>query len=140
MLPKLAEPVGGDWSAPHVRLTTWRGRRMPPFVGSNEERDALAAYLAVVGGAPVAGIAAAHESREAGARRFEEQCSMCHGRESEWPFDAKGRTPEFFDDLITRLPSVNEIMPPFEGTDADRRALAAHLSTLTPPAKKEGTR
>ena len=34
--------------------------------------------------------------------------------------------------LISNLPAVNEMMPPFEGTDAERRALADFLSTRAP--------
>ena len=32
------------------------------------------------------------------------------------------------------LPELNELMPPFEGTDAERRALAEYLGSLGQPA------
>jgi mono/diheme cytochrome c family protein len=33
-------------------LRTWRGRRMPPFPGTDAEREAVAVYLATLGGSP----------------------------------------------------------------------------------------
>jgi mono/diheme cytochrome c family protein len=141
MVGRLAEPGGGGWTDPHAPLATWRGRRMPPFVGTPGERDALAAYLAVVGGAPAAGIAEAARpaAGTAGAVVFEEHCSMCHGADG-FPIAPKGRTSAEFFDLIGRLPSINEAMPAFEGTEEQRRALASRLAALPEPPAKEGGR
>jgi hypothetical protein len=41
-------------------------------------------------------------------------------------------------EMLGRLPAINDSMPPFEGSDIDRRTLAAHLSTLKPMAKEGG--
>jgi mono/diheme cytochrome c family protein len=114
---------------------------MSPFVGTPEEREALAAYLAVVGGAPAAGIAEAvrPESGTPGAQVFEEYCSMCHGADG-FPIIPKGRTPATFFELIGRLPSINEAMPAFEGTGEQRRALAGHLAALPEAPTKDGGR
>ena len=42
----------------------------------------------------------------------------------------RGRGAGDFYDLIGRLPEVREEMPPFAGTDEERRALAQHLASL----------
>jgi mono/diheme cytochrome c family protein len=92
---------------------------MPPFTGEDGLRRALASHLATITGGG------------AGEALFEENCSMCHGAEGEWPIAKKPqRTPDEFYELLGRLPAVNELMQPFAGTDAQRRALASHLSTL----------
>ncbi len=133
MLGRLASPASGaDWTEPRPALRTWRGRRMPPFAGTREERRALAAYLVSLGGAP----AGASERADAGARFFTDNCSMCHGPGADFPFDAKGRPADTFYEMLGRLPAINDAMPAFEGTDAERQAVAVYLATLNHTAKE----
>ena len=68
----------------------------------------------------------------AGARVFEAQCVRCHGPRADWPIAArlKGRTRDEFHALLDHLPLVNPAMPGFQGTDEERRALAAYLGSL----------
>ncbi len=120
-----------SWSTAGVALRTWRNRRMPPFVGTREERRELAVYLARLGGSGSASISAFDAEHAGGAKFFEDNCSMCHGAEADFPFDAKGRSPAALYELIGRLPSINDAMPPLEATDIERRALAEYLATLT---------
>jgi mono/diheme cytochrome c family protein len=128
---RLAVPEGdAAWSTPGVALRTWRNRRMPPFVGTQEERRELAVYLAQLGGARGATIAAFDAEHAGGARFFEDNCSMCHGLDGDFPFDAKGRSPDTLYGMIGRLPAINDAMPPLEATDVERRALAEYLATL----------
>ncbi len=141
VLARLARPVdaGGrpvGWDYPDLRLETWRGRRMPPFVGTAEERRALAAYLASLGGASAARAAAA----TLGERYFEEHCGACHGPGGDFPIAGRGRRLDELIDLIGRLPEVSELMPPFEGTDAERRAVAEYLAGLEAPRIQERDR
>ncbi len=144
MLARLAVPVdaAGEttaWNDPHLHLRTWRSRRMPPFVGTTEERELLAAYLALLGGARPAEVRpAVPEAAALGQAYFEANCAACHGAEAMAPFDAKGRTPSVFYEMIGRLPEVNEMMPAFEGTDDERRALADYLATLPTKAPTGG--
>jgi hypothetical protein len=42
----------------------------------------------------------------------------------------RGRSEDELFELIARLPQVNDLMPPFGGSDAERRALARHLASL----------
>jgi mono/diheme cytochrome c family protein len=135
LLDRLAEP-GGDWRD-RPSLVTWRGRRMPPFTGTDGERRALAAYLAVLGGADRAGIAGAAAAGSAGERLFDEHCSMCHAADAEFPFDPKGRHADAFFELLGQLPLLNEAMPPFEGSEPERRALAEHLASRPAPPPRE---
>jgi mono/diheme cytochrome c family protein len=146
VLTRLAVPIdpagnGTPWNNPDLRLRTWRGRRMPPFVGTVEERQMLAAYLALLGGAAPADVVLGRPtSAELGKAVFESRCAACHGPDGVAPFDHKGRAAAVFYELIGRLPQVNEMMPAFEGTDEERRAVAAHLATLGPGITKGGAR
>jgi mono/diheme cytochrome c family protein len=140
MIGRLAAPEGGtSWSSPGLVLRTWRNRRMPPFVGTREERRELAVYLAHLGGAPTAAVTAFDAEHTGGAQVFNENCIMCHGPDGDFPFDAKGRSADALYDLIGRLPAINDAMPPLEATDVQRRALAEYLATL-PAANKETAR
>jgi hypothetical protein len=42
--------------------------------------------------------------------------------------------------MLGRLQAVNEMMPPFEGTEAERRAVADYLATLQGAANRGGAR
>jgi mono/diheme cytochrome c family protein len=128
------------WSTPGVTLRSWRNRRMPPFVGTRDERRDLAVYLARLGGAEGATLAAFDAEHAGGARFFEDNCSMCHGPDGDFPFNAKGRSADTFYGMIGRLPTINDAMPPLEATDVERRALAEYLATLTKGKNTEALR
>ncbi len=136
-IAKLAVAVDGDgrpsaWTTPHVRLRTWRGRQMPPFAGTDAERHALAVYLAMLGGATREQVVAEATSSDAGRAYVDDNCAMCHGADAEWPFAGRrARTADAFYEMLGRLPEINDVMPPFEGDEALRRAVASHLAGLT---------
>jgi mono/diheme cytochrome c family protein len=133
MITRLAQPrdAAGHataWSRPHVQLATWRNRRMAPFVGTPAEQRALAVYLASLGGGKI-------EPRAqpiSGAAVFESSCAACHTSDGDWPIAPRvaGRNELQIYDALGRLPELNEMMPPFEGTDEERRALAGYLAAL----------
>jgi mono/diheme cytochrome c family protein len=138
-LDTLARPVDAEgnptgWDDPHLQLATRLGRRMPPFVGTAAEKRALAVYLARLGGREDAGLAQETATEETGGAHpgeplFEGQCAMCHAEGSEWPMRdlVEGRTErQLFEDL-GRLPELDPMMPPFEGTEDERRHLAEWL-------------
>ncbi len=120
---------------PGVRVATWLGRRMPPFAGTGAEKRALAVHLARLGGDERAGLEAT-AAAGAGADAFEQHCSACHGPESPWPVAdrLRGRSAADFYEMIGRLPQVREEMPPFSGTEDERRALAQYLGGLAATA------
>jgi mono/diheme cytochrome c family protein len=136
VLDAMARPVGADgqptsWADPHLQLATWLGRRMPPFAGTEAEKRALAIHLARVGGDPQAGVAGTAPA-SLGLQVFEQHCAPCHGPEAAWPITERlrGRSAAAFYELIGRLPQVREEMPPFSGTEDERRALAQYLGGL----------
>ncbi|MGE5198479.1 MAG: c-type cytochrome, partial [Rhodospirillaceae bacterium] len=145
VLARLASPVdaaGGAaaWNAVPLSVKTWRSRRMPPFAGTDEERESLAAYLALLGGASPAALSPPAPSADAGKAYFDANCAACHAPDGLAPFDPEHRTPEDFYGMIGRLPAINEMMPAFEGTDAQRRALAAYLASMPGKAPEGGAR
>jgi cytochrome bd-type quinol oxidase subunit 1 len=129
---------GDDAPADPGTSWTWRGRRMPPFPGTDAERDALAVYLARLGGStphlPAAG------SGSPAAAYFSENCSACHGPGADFQIGGRGRTVTQAYEMLGRLPKVNEAMPAFEGPDDLRRVLAAYLAALPPAPKNSGAR
>jgi mono/diheme cytochrome c family protein len=143
----LATMIGRFTSGDHApadatSLWTWRGRRMPPFAGSDAERDALSAYLARLGGSQPhlpAPPAAAGGNVTAG-RYFDENCSPCHGEGAGFPIGGRGRTSAQTYEMLGRLPKINDAMPAFEGSDELRKVLADYLATLPPAPKKGGAR
>jgi mono/diheme cytochrome c family protein len=145
VITRLAVPVdsGGSataWDTPHLRLKTWRSRRMPPFVGTAEERQWLAVYLALLGGARPSTITPPAPSSDIGRAYFESNCAACHGPDGLAPFDHAGRKPAALYEMIGRLPAINEMMPAFEGTDEQRAALSEYLARLPRPAPMGGAR
>ncbi len=150
VLQRLAVPVDATgapaaWNKPAVQLKTWRGRRMPPFAGTPEERQMLAGYLALLGGAAQADVAASAaqatvQAGDIGRTYFESRCAVCHGPGGMVPFKSKYQTPAELYGAIGRLPTINEMMPPFDGTEAERTALAAHLASLVQQTPKRGAK
>jgi len=145
LIARLAVPVDAAgsataWNTPHLRLKTWRSRRMPPFAGTGEERQLLAAYLALLGGASPSALTPPAPSFDIGKAYFESNCAACHGPDGLAPFDHAGRKPAALYEMIGRLPSINAMMPAFEGTDEQRTALSEYLASLPRPAPKGGAR
>jgi mono/diheme cytochrome c family protein len=120
------------WWELAAELETWRNRRMPPFVGSDRERRALAVYLARLGGASTDSLVPPVAAGPDGRQTFEDYCALCHAADSDWPMPdlIRGSSADDLYDLIGVLPELNDAMPPFEGTDEERRALAGYLETL----------
>jgi mono/diheme cytochrome c family protein len=146
MLSKLALPVDAsgeptEWSDPSLRLETWRGRRMPPFAGTDEERRALAVYLARIGGMEDAGLEPLGGAApvDAGRQLYDDQCAFCHEPGGDWPIQrvVAGRDADGLYGALGRLSELNEMMPDFEGTDEERRALAEFLAGLGTAGGKE---
>jgi mono/diheme cytochrome c family protein len=143
VLARLASPADAAgnataWNAVPLHVKTWRNRRMPPFAGTDEERQILAGYLALLGGASPASLSPPAPSADIGKAHYDANCAACHGPDGLAPFDSKHRTPAEFYEMIGRLPAINEMMPAFEGTEEERKALADYLASLPAKAPEGG--
>ncbi len=130
------QPVGDG------TLWTWRGRRMPPFPGTDAEREAVAVYLARLGGTtphlPAPGGPAS--AGDAGRAYFNDTCSPCHGPGADYQIGGRGLTTARVYELLGHLPTVNPVMPTFEGSDALRHSLADYVASLPVSPKTGGAR
>ncbi|HLI62141.1 MAG TPA: c-type cytochrome [Terriglobales bacterium] len=100
---------------------------MPPFAGNEQDRVALATYLASL--SPVAGEPAT-TSVALGRQVFRQRCSMCHTVAGKFrPLDLGGTDADAIDSMIQQLDLLNPGMPPFHGTDGERKALAQFLQS-----------
>ena len=79
-------------------------------------------------------------SADIGKAHYDANCAACHGPDGLAPFDPKHRTPAEFYGMIGRLPAINEMMPAFDGTDEERKALADYLASLPGKAPEGGAR
>jgi len=122
-------PGSGEapWDAAPAHVGTWRGRRMPPFAGTDAERRSLAFYLARLGGAPAV-LPTASAGASPAQTYFDENCAACHGPGADFPIAGRGRSAADLYEMLGRLPAINEMMPPFEGPDELREALADLLA------------
>ena len=116
------------------QLDTWLERRMPPFVGSPAEKRALAVYLARLSGDTEAGIRAPAPitAAKSGREVFDEACAACHAKDALWPIKTRlgSRSRDELYEILGRLPDLQPDMPPFEGTEEERRALADLLADI----------
>ncbi len=128
-VPRDAAGRPATWSTPGLTVATWRERRMPPFVGTAEEKHGLAVYLASIGGGAIIENA---QTGVTGRAAFETHCSVCHGEGSGLPLDVRvaGKSEQEIYNMIGRLPQLNPAMPDFAGTEPERHALAAYLAKL----------
>ena len=102
---------------------------MPPFVGTDAELQALAAYIA--GGlnhkplteAPVAG-------GDHGQELFNDNCTACHGLDQIKP-DLKGWPRAKIRAALDKLSALNPDMPDYPGTAAEKDAIADYLAQQT---------
>jgi mono/diheme cytochrome c family protein len=112
-----------------------RRGRMPPFPGNPTEEAALAHYLAGLAGTPAV-TEAAQVAEPSGAALLEDHCLGCHALEEDdsglpalVPLIDGWTAADAFENL-GQLSELNDEMPDFEGTAAERRALADHLAKI----------
>jgi len=101
---------------------------MPPFFGTDQEKTALAAYIAGgIHGKPVEMAQAAAVQLYPGQALFEEHCSSCHALEDVHDTFADLQQDERLATLKT-LNTISDEMEPFAGTDEEARSLAEYLA------------
>jgi mono/diheme cytochrome c family protein len=105
---------------------------MPPFVGTDVELKALAAYLtAGLHGKPLTdgGVTAGDRGRVL----FEENCAACHGADALKPKMA-GWSREKVRAALDKLAALNPAMPDYDAPPGDKDAMAGYLFGLNNPA------
>lgn len=101
---------------------------MPPFAGTDAERDALAAYLGTF-----QSINASASGPADGKTVFERNCGMCHlVRPDDDLFAKLPRDPQTAIDALKDLPGLFPVMPDLKLSDAERRALVEWVNTQRP--------
>jgi len=146
---KIAERGWSEGDLEHLipRTGLMRGA-MPPFFGTEDEAEEIAAYLSGASealakdlrsdwgrtrGRPgdarlqVEGITAGH-----GKAVWERNCALCHTLDAHRPLhDAfSGMGTDDLKELLLSSSDLSPSMPPFIGTDADAAALAEYLTQL----------
>lgn len=104
---------------------------MPPFSGTEEEAEALAAYLTggLHGKDIVDAKPAAINSGAQGLSLFEEHCAVCHAPEDiAGAFEGEG--VEAISEALTTLDVISDEMEPFSGSDKERVELSNYISSL----------
>ncbi|RPJ59171.1 MAG: hypothetical protein EHM23_14975 [Acidobacteria bacterium] len=103
---------------------------MPPFVGTDAERRALARFLAGLNpGIPPSQTLPGPLPEMTGGKVFEQSCADCHLESPDDPLFSRLRQRDETEiyELIGSLNTLNPAMPPFGGTDRERKVLAAWL-------------
>lgn len=114
-------------------------RAMPGFAGSDDELDALAAYVNTLAPNPPP-----LTGNVDGKTVYENDCSMCHQMTASNPlFTGLPKNPQVAADALKDLPSLFPVMPDLKLSDAERQALVKWVNAVRPtlPAgepEKEG--
>lgn len=104
---------------------------MPPFVGNEDELQALAAYLTVgLHGKPLADDDGANVDR--GKRLFDDDCAPCHSADALKPKLA-GWSMEKVRSSLDKLPALDPSMPDYGAPAADKDLVAGYLHGLNNP-------
>ncbi len=110
---------------------------MPPFVGTEQESRALAAYIAgSLHGKDVQEAPQVNGSAQSGVALFEENCSSCHVIE-ELTGVFEGVEQQEIIGLLRTLNDISDEMQPFAGNDEEHKELAIFLSGQNDQEKKE---
>jgi mono/diheme cytochrome c family protein len=119
-----------QWDPDKVRamlgsLSVMHNGVMPPFVGTEAERNALAAYLS-----SLQSVTASAAGPADGKTVFEQNCSMCHQvRPDDHLFANMPSDPQAAADALKDLTSLFPLMPDIKLSDAERQALVQWVNT-----------
>lgn len=103
---------------------------MPPFIGTELEKKALAAYLVgTLHGKEIATaitITSAAPGNNLGQQLLDDDCTMCHsgGLVIDW---AAGKTDDAVQSGLLNLSKINSNMDDFSGTEAELNAFVSYL-------------
>lgn len=106
---------------------------MPPFAGDEGDRAALAKYIVSFNDKVELPAISGANAIEAGEQVFNIRCGSCHttdGRRYPLKVSLEGFSAEDIGGLLFVLPTMNENMPPFLGSDAEAETLSKYLASL----------
>ena len=108
---------------------------MPAFVGTKAEKNALAKWLFTITheGKPIRQLSPTAAASVQGETVFKTHCADCHEIDGSDPVSLKLKALENIEaiiEMLGNLPQLNEDMPPFEGTDEEKKALADYLNRI----------
>lgn len=104
--------------------------KMPPFPGNQNDVAALAAYLKSISGPDPLATAGNLSDQQKGAMVFTSRCGGCHTMTGVRPLASafEGMAETDAADIISGLGDLTEQMPPFTGTDEEKRLLIKYLT------------
>ena len=112
---------------------------MPPFAGTDQEIEALSAYLASgLHGKEVTLEQPGDSGVAPGAGHFENQCSACHAADDLAPA-FEGLPVDEIGQMLASLDQISDEMVPFEGSEEEATELAEFLYGLNNEAPQEPT-
>lgn len=123
-----------SFSAARKYLATIHEKRyfMPPFVGTDLELKALAAYLTVgLHKKPLVEEQASGGSA-VGKKLFDDNCAACHGADQLKPKMASW-SKDTVRGALDKLSKLNPAMPEYTGSAADKDQMAGYLFSLNHP-------
>ncbi len=103
---------------------------MPGFAGTEIEKEALAKWFYYEANGKLPQEEIPSEVTLDGKALFESFCSDCHENSTDDPLFLKTLNITGIDemmDILSRLNELNEDMPPFEGNDQEKKALAEYI-------------
>ncbi len=104
---------------------------MPPFAGTQQEAEALAAFIASgIHGKEIVAEADKAEVADPGLELFESNCASCHEAADLGPATAEMERDEIVSMLAT-LDQLSDEMEPFAGSEEETAALASFLYYLS---------
>mgnify|MGYP001004224545 CR=1 FL=1 len=103
---------------------------MPDYTAPPADKDAMAGYLFSLNNPGAAAPAAGN----AGAKLFEDNCAPCHSMKQLKP-KMTGWTREQTRSALDKLSALNAAMPDYDGTEAEKDALADYMVQQTGGAK-----
>jgi len=104
--------------------------KMPPFPGNEADAVSLAAFLAAQAGPDPLRVQAGWSDVQKAERVFARRCGGCHTLHGPRPLAGsfEGLTGTDANDLLTSLGDFTEEMPPFTGSDEERRFLTLFMT------------
>ncbi len=117
---------------------------MPPFAGTQQEAEALAAFIAsTIHGKEIVAASDSVPAADPGFVLFENNCASCHAAEDLAPA-TEDLSREEIVSLLASLDEIADAMEPFDGTAEEAADLASYLYFLSdrpdapPPAGVDG--